>query len=115
MNTSTREKKIQRHVRIRAQLHGIASRPRLSVSRSSRYIQVQLIDDDKGVTLLGISDSSLKGKGTKQDRARMLGKKVAEETLKLGVKSVVFDRGGHHYHGRIKALADAARQGGLTF
>jgi large subunit ribosomal protein L18 len=96
------------------------SRPRLSVFRSSKHIYAQIIDDSKGYTLASASsiDSELKGslpKGTDVAAAAEVGKLVAQRALKAGVKDVVFDRGGYLYHGRVKALADAAREEGLNF
>ncbi len=96
------------------------SRPRLSVFRSSKHIYAQIIDDSKGYTLASASsiDGELKGslpKGTNVAAAAEVGKLVAQRALKAGVKDVVFDRGGYLYHGRIKALADAAREAGLNF
>ncbi len=96
------------------------NRPRLSVFRSSKHIYAQIIDDSKGLTLAAASsiDGELKGnleKGTNTAAAAEVGKLVAERALKAGVKDVVFDRGGYIYHGRVKALADAAREAGLNF
>lgn len=96
------------------------TRPRLSVFRSSKQIYAQIIDDFKGLTLAAASsiDSELKGslqKGTDVAAAAEVGKLVAQRALKAGVKDVVFDRGGYIYHGRVKALADAAREAGLNF
>jgi large subunit ribosomal protein L18 len=96
------------------------TRPRLSVFRSSKQIYAQIIDDSKGLTLAAASsiDSELKGsleKGTDVAAAAEVGKLVAQRALKAGVKDVVFDRGGYIYHGRVKALADAAREAGLNF
>jgi large subunit ribosomal protein L18 len=95
-------------------------RPRLSIFRSSKHIYAQVIDDAKGVTLAAAStlDGDLKGKiktGANIDAAKEVGRLVAERAIKAGVKEVVFDRGGFIFHGRIKALADAAREGGLSF
>jgi large subunit ribosomal protein L18 len=95
-------------------------RPRLSIFRSSKHIYAQVIDDAKGVTLAAAStlDGDIKGKiktGANIDAAKEVGRLVAERAIKAGVKEVVFDRGGFIFHGRIKALADAAREGGLSF
>ena len=95
-------------------------RPRLSVFRSSKHIYAQVIDDAKGVTLAAASslDTDLKGKlktGADVGAAKEVGRLVAERAIKAGIKEVVFDRGGYMFHGRIKALADAAREGGLSF
>ena len=108
--------------RVRAKLSKInkADLPRLSVNRSARQISAQIIDDVKGVTLAAASslDTSLKGKaktGSNVDAAMQVGKLVAERAKKAGVESVMFDRGSYLFHGRVKALADAAREGGLKF
>ncbi len=104
---------MRRHRRIRAKVIGTATRPRLSVFRSNRAISAQLIDDDKAVTLA--SASSAKLKGTSAEKAKTVGKSIAEKALAKGVKTAVFDRGGYLYTGAIKALAEGAREGGLKF
>ncbi|HEX4757268.1 MAG TPA: 50S ribosomal protein L18 [Terracidiphilus sp.] len=104
------------HSRIRAKLAGTTERPRLNVYRSLNHIYAQVIDDQKGETL--VSASSLQSKlktGGNVASAKEIGKAVAELAVKKGIKKVVFDRGGYLYHGRIKALADAAREAGLEF
>ena len=110
------------HTRIRRKLQGTAERPRLNVYRSLNHIYVQLIDDLNGVTL--VSASTVEGKKAKGDKkktggnvasAKEIGKAIAQRAHEKGVKKVVFDRGGYLYHGRIKALADAAREAGLEF
>jgi large subunit ribosomal protein L18 len=108
----------KRHARLRKKVQGTAERPRLAVKRSSRHIVVQLIDDLAGRTLA--SASSLEADvreldGDKKARAAAVGKLVADRAREAGVTAVVFDRGGYDYHGRIAALADAAREGGLEF
>ena len=109
-----------RHGRIRNKISGTSLRPRLSVYRSTSEIYVQLIDDENGVTLASASTldkeikPNLQGK-TKTEHAQMVGKTIAERALKLGKKQVVFDRGGYLYIGRVKALADSARDAGLEF
>jgi large subunit ribosomal protein L18 len=104
------------HSRIRQKLAGTAERPRLNVYRSLNHIYAQVIDDQKGETLVSASTLSLKIKtGGNVAAAKEIGKTVAELAVKQGVKKVVFDRGGYLYHGRIKALADAAREAGLEF
>jgi large subunit ribosomal protein L18 len=118
MITQTNRDEIRQriHRRIRVKLSGTAERPRLSVFRSLNHIYAQVIDDVQGVTLA--SASSLAGKaktGGNVAMAKEIGKKVAEEATAKGIKKVVFDRGGFLYHGRIKALADAAREAGLEF
>jgi large subunit ribosomal protein L18 len=108
------EKRIKRHTKIRARISGTAERPRLSVFRSNTSIYAQLIDDVAGKTLVGASDITIKT-GTKTERAAQVGKLLAEAAVKTGISSVVFDRGGFLYAGRVKALADAARTAGLSF
>jgi large subunit ribosomal protein L18 len=104
------------HARIRQKLAGTAERPRLNVYRSLTHIYAQVIDDQKGETLVSASTLALKIKtGGNVAAAKEVGKAVAELAVKQGVKKVVFDRGGYLYHGRIKALADAAREAGLEF
>ncbi len=102
---------------IRSKISGTSSLPRLSVFRSNKQIYAQLIDDDSGKTLASASsnDKSLNNAGNKIDQAVEVGKLIAENAKNIGVESVVFDRGGFIYHGRIKALADAARESGLKF
>ncbi|MBI2404867.1 50S ribosomal protein L18 [Candidatus Gottesmanbacteria bacterium] len=108
--TSRKEKRIKRKASIVAKIRGTARRPRMSVFRSNRFMSVQLIDDTKGTTLL-----YLKGSGKNTKEAKALGSKIAKQAMRHGMKTVVFDRGGFRYHGSVKALADAAREGGLTF
>ena len=104
------------HKRIREKVSGTTERPRLSVFRSLNHIYAQVIDDQQGLTLASASSMALKLKtGGNIAAAKEIGKKVAEEASAKGVKKVVFDRGGFLYHGRIKALADAAREAGLDF
>jgi large subunit ribosomal protein L18 len=109
-----REKRERRHAKIRTQIKGVASKPRLAVFRSNKFIYAQLIDDETQVTLASASDI-LETKGTKTERAQEIGKKIAKEASSKGLDSVVFDRGGFKYTGRIKALADSAREAGLKF
>ena len=110
-----------RHARLRKRFSGSAERPRLAVFRSARHIYAQAIDDEAGRTLASASTRdkeikpTLKSSAGNRDSAGNVGKAIAERLVKLGVKQVVFDRGGNRYLGRIKALADAAREGGLTF
>jgi large subunit ribosomal protein L18 len=104
------------HARIRQKLAGTAERPRLNVYRSLGHIYAQVIDDQKGETLASASSLKLKLKtGGNVAAAKEIGKAVAEKAVAKGVKEVVFDRGGYLYHGRVKALADAAREAGLKF
>lgn len=108
-----RREKIRK--RIRRKVTGVAVRPRLAVFRSNTQIYAQIIDDVKGHTLASVSSSDLGLKGPKVEVSKEVGKKLAEKALAAGVNSVVFDRGGYLYHGRVKALADGAREGGLQF
>ncbi len=110
-----RELKQRRHDRVRSKVSGTSVRPRLSVFRSLNHIQAQLIDDIAGKTLLAVSDKGEKGNKNKSDKARAVGKKIAELAAKQNINEVVFDAGGYKYHGRVKALADAARETGLKF
>jgi len=106
----------KRHNRVRRSLSGTAERPRLNVFRSNKNIYAQLIDDVEGVTLASAStlDTDVSG-DSKVDEAAAVGALVAKRGVEKGIKEVVFDRGGYQYHGRVKALADAARENGLTF
>lgn len=118
MITLTKRNEIRQriHTRIREKVTGSTERPRLNVYRSLSHIYAQVIDDQKGVTLASASSLELKLKtGGNVDSAKEIGKAVAERAVAKGVKKVVFDRGGYLYHGRIKALADAAREAGLEF
>ncbi|MDR1761244.1 MAG: 50S ribosomal protein L18 [Bacteroidales bacterium] len=104
--------------RVRKIISGTADRPRLSVFRSNKQIYAQLIDDVQRVTLTAASSKEKeieKNEGTKTEKAAMVGKLIAEKALAVGITKVVFDRGGYLYHGRVKKLADAAREGGLKF
>jgi large subunit ribosomal protein L18 len=107
----------RRHRRVRGKVQGTAERPRLVVSRSNKGISAQLVDDVAGKTLVGATWTALPSsfKGTKIEQAAEVGKRLAAEAKKAGVESVVFDRAGYLYHGRVKALADGAREGGLKF
>lgn len=106
--------RIKRHKSIRKYLKGTSNRPRLAVFRSAQHIYAQIIDDTKGVTLLSESDLSIVGT-SKQQKAYVVGSDIAKKATKEGIKEVVFDRGGFMYHGRVKALAEGARKGGLKF
>jgi large subunit ribosomal protein L18 len=111
-----RELRIRRHNRLRKKVAGTPERPRLSVFRSNVHIYAQVIDDVVGHTLASASSVEAEGvSGTKTEQAAQIGKLVAERALNAGITKVVFDRGGFKYHGRIKALADAAREAGLNF
>lgn len=111
------EPRVRRHRRLRARLAGTEGRPRLAVFRSLRHISVQLIDDDKGQTLAAASDAEVTQKTgqSKTQRAGAVGTVLAAKATAKNISAVVFDRGGFRYHGRIKALAEAARAGGLNF
>ncbi len=116
-----RESRIRRHERVRKYVSGTEERPRLAVFRSLADIYAQVIDDSKGITIASAStiDHELKGKPlakkNKTEQAKLVGSLVAERAQKKGIKKVVFDRGGFRYMGRVKALADAAREAGLDF
>ncbi|MBV9082038.1 MAG: 50S ribosomal protein L18 [Acidobacteriaceae bacterium] len=105
------------HKRIRKRVAGSPERPRLAVFRSASHIYAQLIDDERGHTLVaaGSTEKNLRGKGGNVDGAKLIGKAVAERAKEKGITKIVFDRGGYQYHGRVKALADAAREAGLEF
>lgn len=107
----------RRHDRLRKKIEGTASRPRLVVTRSARHVFVQVVDDSKGHTLASASTMEVelrKENGTKTDKSAIVGKLIAERAKKAGVTEVVFDRGGNRYAGRVAAIADAAREAGLT-
>ena len=114
---SVRESRLRRHRRVRGKVRGSADRPRLLVFRSNRGIFAQVVDDDSGRTLAAASWKELPQsfKGDKTEQASEVGKRLAAAAKKAGVEAVVFDRAGYLYHGRVKALADAAREGGLIF
>ena len=120
MSAKSQEARKRRHRRVRAKLSGTAARPRLNVFRSLENIFVQVIDDEAGHTLVSASTldrtlvSELEGKD-KKGQAALVGKIIAERAVALGIDEVVFDRGGYPYHGRVKAVAEAAREGGLKF
>jgi large subunit ribosomal protein L18 len=115
--TTTRQARERRHRRIRGKVAGTAERPRLAVFRSNKGIFAQLVDDESGRTIAGASWLGLKKsfKGNKTEQAAEVGKALAEVAKKAGIEAVVFDRGGYLYHGRVKALAEGAREGGLKF
>ncbi|MGQ0601812.1 MAG: 50S ribosomal protein L18 [Anaerolineales bacterium] len=119
-NVKRKESRARRHARVRAKVSGTPGRPRLNIFRSLSSIYVQLIDDQAGTTLAAASslDSELKamlvGK-KKSEQAKLVGMAIAERAKSKGISQVVFDRGGYKYHGRVKALADGAREGGLEF
>ena len=114
-DTSAQRRK--RHKRVRGKISGTPERPRLNVFRSEKHIYAQIIDDTQGTTLCSASsvEKDFKGSGSNKEGARIVGKTVAERAVAKGIESVVFDRGGYIYHGRIQELAEAAREGGLKF
>jgi len=120
MSEKSRKARLRRHRRVRAKISGTPQRPRLNVFRSLDHIYAQVIDDEAGHTLVSAStvDRELRGvveEKTKIEAAKLVGELVAKRAQEHGVKDVVFDRGGFRYHGRVKALADAAREAGLKF
>ncbi|MAG44881.1 50S ribosomal protein L18 [bacterium] len=108
------KKRIRRHQKVRAKIKGTVKRPRLSIFRSNKAIFAQLINDEKGLTLVSVHSREVK-KDKPVIMAHELGKLVAERAINLKIKKVVFDRGGYKYHGRVKAVASGARDGGLKF
>jgi large subunit ribosomal protein L18 len=118
MKLTRKESKQRRHRRVRSKVNGSPERPRLSIFRSNEHIYAQLIDDSKGITLAAASSREVginEVKDGKVAKATLVGKKIAELAKGAGIESVVFDRGGYLYHGRVKSLADGAREGGLQF
>ena len=115
--SSKNDVRVRVHSRIRLKLKGNQERPRLAVFRSINHIYAQVIDDQQGHTLVAAAstEKDLKGKGGNLDGAKLIGKTVAQRAKEKGITKVVFDRGGYLYHGRVKALADAAREAGLEF
>ena len=113
----TRAQRIKRHNRVRGKISGTAERPRLSVFRSENHIYAQIIDDVAGKTLVSAStvEKSFEGNGSNVEAAKKIGLLIAERAKNAGIETVVFDRGGYIYHGRVQALADGAREGGLKF
>ena len=114
---NSRAQRLKRHRRVRKNISGTAERPRLNVFRSLNHIYAQVIDDVNGVTLVSASslDKGFEGYGGNVEGAKAVGKAVAEKAVAAGIKAVVFDRGGYVYHGRVAALAEGAREGGLEF
>lgn len=110
-----RQKRELRHNRVRSVVSGSSQRPRLTVFRSASHIYAQLIDDQSGKTLAAASSAEIKDKASKSDLSVKVGAAIAEKAKAKGIASVVFDRGGYRYHGRVKALAEAAREAGLQF
>ena len=114
---NTNAQRLKRHKRVRGKISGTPERPRLNVFRSEANIYAQVIDDVNGVTLVSASslDKSIEGYGGNVEAARKVGQLVAERAKAKGIEAVVFDRGGYVYHGRVQALAEGAREGGLNF
>ncbi len=115
VNIFKRAKRAIRHKRVRSVVTGTASRPRLAVFRSAQHTYAQLIDDQTGTTLAAASTTEIKATGKKVDKSTQVGTLIAEKAKAKNIATVVFDRGGYRYHGRVKALAEAARAGGLEF
>ncbi|MGI9527427.1 MAG: 50S ribosomal protein L18 [Weeksellaceae bacterium] len=111
------EKRLKIKRRVRKNIFGTAERPRLSVYKSNKEIYAQIIDDLNGVTLVSASsrEKEISDEGTKAEKSTLVGKKIAEKAIAQGIESVIFDRNGFVYHGRVKSLADGAREGGLKF
>lgn len=109
--------RLKRHVRVRAKISGTTERPRLCVYRSNANISAQIIDDEKGITLVSAStlEKGFEGNGGNKEAAKKVGEIIAERAKEKGIECVVFDRGGYLYHGRVSELADGAREGGLKF
>ena len=114
---NTKAQRLHRHKRVRGKVSGTPERPRLNVFRSETNIYAQLIDDTKGVTLVSASslEKGFEGPGSNCEAAKKVGEAIAERARAKGIETVVFDRGGYLYHGRVKALAEGAREGGLQF
>ena len=110
-----REARMRRHRRVRGKVAGTAERPRLLVFRSNRGISAQLIDDETGRTLAAASSKGVSSSGSKIEQSNAVGKALAESAKNAGIETCVFDRAGYLYHGRVKALAEGAREGGLLF
>ena len=113
----TNKARLHRHRRVRGKISGTAQRPRLNVFRSTNHIYAQVIDDVQGVTLAAAStlDKEFSGNGGNKEAARKVGQMIAQRAAEKGITEVVFDRGGYIFHGRVKELADGAREGGLNF
>ena len=111
------KQRLKRHVRVRAKISGTAARPRLCVYRSNANISAQIIDDERGVTLVSAStlEASFEGIGSNKEAAKKVGITIAQRAIEKGISEVVFDRGGYVYHGRVLELAEGAREGGLKF
>lgn len=115
LNKTQKEVIKRRHKRVRARIYGTSEVPRLSVFRSNKGLFIQLIDDEKGSTLISASSKEIKVKGKKTEMAKELGKLIAERAIEKNISKSVFDRSSYKYSGRVKAVADGAREGGLKF
>ena len=115
--TDSNKQRLKRHIRVRAKISGTALRPRLCVYRSNANISAQIIDDERGVTLVSAStlEASFEGIGSNKEAAKKVGLMIAQRAIDKGISEVVFDRGGYIYHGRVSELAEGAREGGLKF
>lgn len=117
MKTTKSQKRIRRHVRVRAKIKGTTARPRVAIFKSNKFTYAQVVDDVTGTTIISISDYAGKkgklAKGTKTEKATLNGKALAEVLNKKGIDSILFDRGGFKYHGRVKALAESLREAGI--
>ncbi len=114
MKMTVRERQARIHYRVRKKVNGTAERPRLNVFRSNKGVYVQLIDDVAGVTLASASSRDITNGGTKSEVSKAVGVLIAEKAKSVGIDKAVFDRGGYLYHGRVKAVAEGAREGGLA-
>nr|ALL97247.1 ribosomal protein L18 [Pyropia endiviifolia] len=120
MKLNTKQTRIHKHKRVRKKVQGTSSKPRLCVFRSNKHIYAQVIDDTHGTTLVSTSSVNLNNQesdrmGPNCNTSRVVGKQLAEKSIQEGIKNVVFDRGGKLYHGRVKALAEAAKEAGMVF
>ena len=115
MKMTIKERQARIHKRVRRKINGTAERPRMNIFRSNKSIYVQLIDDVAEVTLAAASTKEAVGAGTKIDQSKAVGQLIAEKAKSAGIAKVIFDRGGYLYHGRVKAVADGAREAGLDF
>ena len=115
MSNKKQLQRARRHARVRAKISGSASKPRLVVFRSLKNNYAQLVDDKSSKTLLSASDVKMKAESTKVEKAKEVGKEIAKKALEMKIDTCVFDKNGYKYHGRVKAIADGAREGGLKF
>lgn len=109
--------RLKKHIRVRGKVNGTADRPRLAVYRSTKNIYAQIVDDEKAVTLVAAAsnEKGFEGSGSNKEAAKKVGEMIAKRAKEKGIESVVFDRGGYIYHGRVSELAEGAREGGLKF